>query len=310
MAAADVWYDGALVGWDEVLASPLCHAMQRGALVFDVGRMRLGTGGVRLLFRAREHIERFLRSAALIGLTVPWDGTRLLAATVETVRAASADTGDALVRWSAFVSTLEADVVPRAAARASVAIALISPEDSAQPGEPPASRAATARVWVPRDLRKAGPEVFPPQAKVSASYLGPMLAKRRALSEGFDEVVLLDGDGRVAEAPTANVFVVQAGTLTTPPTERTLAGITRDSVLALARAEGIPVAERHLSPEEIERADEAFLTATSLPVQPIASFGEHQLSAAPGPITTRIRELLLACERGRDARFASWTIAA
>jgi branched-chain amino acid aminotransferase len=283
--------------------------MQRGALVFDVGRMRLGAGGSRLLFRAREHIERFLRSAALIGLTVPWDSTRLLAATVETVRAATADTTDALVRWSAFVSTLEADVVPRAAARASVAIALISPEDSAAPGEPPPSRAATARVWVPRDLRKAGPEVFPPQAKVSASYLGPMLAKRRALSEGFDEVVLLDGDGHVAEAPTANVFVVQAGTLTTPPTERILAGITRDSVLALARAEGIPVAEAHLSPEQLERADEAFLTATSLPVQPVASFGEHRLGAAPGPLTTRIRELLLACERGRDGRFASWITA-
>jgi branched-chain amino acid aminotransferase len=309
MARADVWYDGTLSSWDGVLASPLCHAMQRGALVFDVGRVREGAGGGRLLFRPREHIERFLRSAALVGLTVPWDTASLLAATVETVRAAPAAGAGALVRWSAFVPTLEADVVPRATSRASVVIAVIAPEDSAAAGEPAPARPATARVWVPRDLRKAGPEVFPPQAKVSASYLGPMLAKRRALSEGFDEVLLLDRDGHVAEAPTANVFVVRRGTLTTPPAERVLSGITRDSVLALARAEGIPVAEAHLSPEQLEQADEAFLTATSLPVQPVASFGMRSLDAAPGPLTARIRELLLACEHGRDARFASWTVA-
>jgi branched-chain amino acid aminotransferase len=136
-----------------------------------------------------------------------------------------------------------------------------------------------------------------------------MLAKRRALAQGFDEVVLLDREGRAAEAPTANVFVAKNGTLTTPPVERVLAGITRDSVLAVARAEGIPVAEAHLSPDDLENADEAFLTATSLPVQAIASFDARTLPAgAPGPITARIRELITACEMGNDVRFADWTV--
>jgi branched-chain amino acid aminotransferase len=285
--------------------------MQRGALVFDVGRMREADGGARLLFRPRDHIERFLRSAAFVGITVPWDAEDLLSATLEVVRGAPPSSGlSALVRWSAFVPTLEGDVVPRPSARASVAIAVITPEDSAAPGEPAPIKPASVRVWVPRDLRKAGPEVFPPQAKVSASYLGPMLAKRRAMSEGFDEVVLLDREGRVAEAPTANVFVVRGGVLATPPLERVLAGITRDSVLAVARAEGIPVTETHLSPDQLEEADEAFLTATSLPVQPVAAFGAHTLGTAPGPLTTRIREHLLACEHGRDRRFRNWTVAA
>jgi branched-chain amino acid aminotransferase len=138
-----------------------------------------------------------------------------------------------------------------------------------------------------------------------------MLAKRRALAEGFDEVVLLDGDGRVAEAPTANVFVAQGGRLMTPPLERVLAGITRDSVFALARAEGIPIEEAHLSPQQLAEADEAFLTATSMPVVPIASVGERVLlpdPATPGPLTARIRELVLACELGRDPRFGSWIV--
>jgi branched-chain amino acid aminotransferase len=162
-------------------------------------------------------------------------------------------------------------------------------------------------VAIPRDTRKAGPEVFPPHAKVAASYLGPMLAKRRAVSYGYDEVVLLDREGRVAEAPTANVFAVLRGELVTPPTERVLPGITRASLLDIARAEGIPAREAHLSPEDFAGADEAFLSSTSLLVQPIASVDGTTLPAgAPGPMTARLREALRACERGADPRFVAW----
>jgi branched-chain amino acid aminotransferase len=165
------------------------------------------------------------------------------------------------------------------------------------------------RLSVPREARKAGPDVFPPQAKVAAAYLSPMLAKRRALAGGFDEIVLLDEQGRLTEAPTANVFAVKDGVLTTPPLERVLAGITRDSVLALARAEGIATREAHLSVDDLTSADEAFLTATSLPVQAIASVDGRALRAgAPGPVTVRIKEAVTACERGADARFARWVL--
>jgi branched-chain amino acid aminotransferase len=149
--------------------------------------------------------------------------------------------------------------------------------------------------------------VLPPQAKVAAAYLGPMLAKRRALAEGHDEVVLLDREGLVAEAPTANVFAVRGGELVTPTTERVLAGITRASVLDLARAEGIPAREAALSPEELASADEAFLAGTSLPVQPVVAVdGRPMRAGAPGPLTARIKALLVACERGHDGRFAHW----
>jgi branched-chain amino acid aminotransferase len=136
-----------------------------------------------------------------------------------------------------------------------------------------------------------------------------MLAKRRALAAGADEVVLLDREGRVAEAPTANVFAVKDGVLVTPPLDRVLAGITRDSILALAHAEGIPAREAHLSPQELATADEAFLAATSLPVQGIATVDGRALrDGAPGPVTRRVKEALLACERGEDPRFAAWVV--
>jgi branched-chain amino acid aminotransferase len=307
MARSRVWVDGTLVAWDDARTSVLSHGIQRGALVFDVGALRETSRGGAALFRPREHVERFLRSAVLVGLGVSWDIGELVEAAVVTARASGHE--NALVRWSAWVPSVEADVVPRAGAPASVAVAVITPEDGAGPASVAPRKPETVRVSIPRDTRKAGPEVFPPQAKVAASYLGPMIAKRRAIAGGYDEVVLLDREGRVAEAPTANVFAVRGGAILTPPTERVLAGITRDCVLAMARAEGIEAREEHLTADDLAGADEAFLAATSLPVQAIASIdGRPMRAGAPGPVAARIKALLLACERGDDARFAEWLV--
>ncbi len=299
MTPAEIWLDGALVPADDARVSVLSHAMQRGSLVFDVGSLRQGQGGRVRLFRAREHIARFLASAALIGLEVPFGADALLEATLAT--AARSHAKHALVRWSAFLALPEPDVLPREGTRPGVAIAVLPVVPPAGGSRPP------LRVSIPVGTRKAGPEVFPPQAKVAASYLGPMLAKRAAGAAGYDEVVLLDREGRVAEAPTANVFAVRDGVLVTPPLERVLAGITRDTVLALARAEGIPAREAHLSPAELAEADEVFLVATSYPVQPVASIDTQVLPKAPGPFTAHMMAAVLACERGEDPRFTAWT---
>jgi branched-chain amino acid aminotransferase len=278
--------------------------MQRGSLVFDVGAVRETPRGA-VCFRPREHIRRFLRSAATVGLEVAWGEAELLDATLEAVRRSGVRS--ALVRWSAFWPSIEADVLPRRGARASVVVAVLTPADSVEPGEAPRPKPETVRVGLSRDIRKAGPEVFPPYVKVAASYLGPMLAKRRVVADGHDEVVLLDSEGAVAEAPTANVFAVIGGALVTPTADRVLAGITRDSLLELARAEGVPAVERRLAPEELLAADEAFLAGTSLPVQAIAAIDGRPLRAgAPGPLTARMKALLVACERGEDARFERW----
>jgi branched-chain amino acid aminotransferase len=294
--------DGQLVPAEEATISVLSHAVQRGAAVFDVGALRPGANGARFLFRPMDHVLRLLRSASLVGLDVRWDADALLRGTIETARASGASS--ALVRLAAFVPTAEPDVVPRPGTRARVAIAILPSSDA---GPLPAQPRTPLRVTIPRGARKAGPEVFPPQAKVGASYLGPMLAKRHAQEQGYDEVVLLDGEGRVAEAPTANVFAVRGGELLTPALGRILPGVTRDSVLAIAGAERMVAREAHVSAEELTDADEAFLAATSYPVLGIASIdGRPMKHGAPGPVTARLLELLLACERGEDRRFAGW----
>ncbi len=289
-----LWLDGALVDSSTAGAPLMGHAAQRGSLVFDVGSFRTTPRGP-ALFRARDHVARFLRSASIVGLEVGYDADALVEAAVKVVAESGSQEG--LVRWSAFLTAREPDLVPRDH-RAHVAVAAQMLQDS--------PRSTPIRVAVFDDARKAAPAVLPPDTKAAGAYLGPMIARKRAIAAGADDVVLLDEDGDIAEAPIANVFAVVSGTLWTPPLGRILPGITRDSVLAIARAESIPVREERLPPATFASADEAFLTATSLPIAPIATVNGQPLGAAPGPITRRLIELLHRARSGEDAARERW----
>lgn len=297
-----VWMNGAVVAFRDATVSVLSHAMQRGSLVFDVGSFHATARGTKL-FRAREHVERFVRSAKIIGLALPFDADRIERAAHEAIVAAELDEG--LLRWSAFFPNMEGDLVPRDAT-ASVAVAAYAPSDTLPVGAAPKPKIERYKVAIFDDARKAGPEVFPPEAKVAAAYLGPMLARRRAIAAGADEVVLLDREGNVAEAPTANVFAVIGGAIVTPPLGRILDGITRDSAIAIARAEGLTVREEPLRPEALAAADEAFLAASSMPIAPIASINGVGMRATDAPITERLRARFVAVQADDDARFAHW----
>ena len=291
-----VWLDGEIVDLSRAAAPLMGHAIQRGSLVFDVGSFH-GTARGRALFRAPEHVARFMRSARIVGLAIPFARGTLVHAAEAVMRALPADRAEGLLRWSAFFGATESDLLPRDdATRVAVAAQLLE--------DPP--RTTPFRVATFVDCRKAAPEALSPEAKVAAAYLGPLLAKRRAIASGAEEIVLLDASGGIAEAPTANVFAVKDGALWTPPLRYVLPGITRDAVLAIARAEGISIREAPLPPDSLETADEAFLTATSFPITPIGSVNGHALAAAPGPVTTRLVERFDAIQHGRDETFASW----
>lgn len=289
-----LWLDGALIATSSATVPLMGHAPQRGSLVFDVGSFHAAHGGV-ALFRAREHVARFMRSARIVGLALRFDEEALVRAAVEVVAACGRD--DGLVRWSVLFAAAEPDLLPRdPATRVAVAAQLLE--------DPPQMKAL--RIAIFDDARKAAPDVLNPEAKVAAAYLGPMIARRRAVAEGADDVVLLDRDGNVAEAPVANVFAVVGGALWTPPLGLVLPGITRDAVIALARAEGIPVREEPLPPQALASAEEAFLTATSFPIAPIGAVNGRALAAAPGPITARLASRLTAAQRGEDPTLRTW----
>ena len=289
-----LWLDGALVNSSTAGVPLMGHAAQRGSLVFDVGSFRTTPRGP-ALFRARDHVARFLRSIAIVGLELAYDAETLVEAAARVV--AESGSAEGLVRWSAFLRAREPDLVPRDSA-AHVAVAAQTLQD------PP--RVTPLRIALFDDARKAPPEVLPPNTKAAGAYLGPMIARKRAVAAGADDVVLLDKDGDIAEAPIANAFAVVGGTLWTPPLGRILPGITRDSVLAIARAESIPVREERLPREAFASADEAFLTATSLPIAPIGAIDGRAVPSAPGPITTHLIEQLALARSGGDGAREAW----
>ena len=291
-----LWLDGTLVDSASATIPLMGHAPQRGSLVFDVGSFHPVKLGV-ALFRAREHVARFVRSAKIVGLTLAYDEEALLRAANDVVVAADRDEG--LVRWSVYFAASEPDLLPRdATTHVAVAAQLLQ--------DPP--RTKPLRIATFDDARKAAPEALSPEAKVAAAYLGPMLARRRAVAAGADDVVLLDDQGFIAESPISNVFAVRGGVLWTPPLGRVLPGITRDAVLALAAAEGIPIEESPLTREAFASADEAFLSGTSLPIASIGTIDGRELPGAPGPVTARLTARLVAAQRGEDPTFSEWLL--
>lgn len=300
-SAPRIWLDGDLI--NDASAPLMGHAVQRGSLVFDVGSFREAEDGGAMtpaLYRARDHVARFVRSTGIVGLEVPFNADALVEAAARVV----SDSGlhEGLVRWSAFYATHEPDLIPRDN-KVRVAVA-VQRHPTLQD---PAVRRPPIKVAIFDDARKAPPDVLPPNTKAAGAYLGPMLAKRRALAAGADDVILLDRDGDIAEAPIANAFAVVAGALWTPPLGLILPGITRDSVLLFARALGIHVREERLPLETFLKADEAFLTSTSLPLAPIGSVNGSPIgSGTVGPITSRLSDRIIAARRGADPERRAW----
>jgi branched-chain amino acid aminotransferase len=299
-----IWLDGALVPWEQATVHVLSHSLQRGSLIFDyMGVHETARGPA--IFRMPEHLERLRRSAELVGLPLDRDAGALGRAIVETVRA---NPGARAVKISAYLPSIEVDVVPQDP-HVAVAIAaydpirdIVLPKGGAPPYRP------TLRLRVERQRRNRRDDILPPQAKAAAQYLSPMAAKWAARRAGYDEVLLLDADGCVAEGPTTNLFWVDArGTLHTPPEDRVLHGITRLSILEIAKHDGLPAVESRVRPEEVMAAAEAFVTGTTAGVWPVESIDDQPLEGgAPGPITGRLRERLGCVVRGEDPDFESW----
>jgi branched-chain amino acid aminotransferase len=250
-------------------------------------------------------VERFLRSAELVGLPLRLDAPAIEAAILETVRA---NPGATAVKISAYLASVEVDVVPMDE-RISVAIAAYDPlQDVIQRNPGQFHFRPQLRIWIEKDRRNRRWDIVPPQAKVAANYVSPMMAKWAARKAGYDEILLVDEQGFVAEGPTTNVFLVDdAGTLRTPPEEQVLLGVTRRSILEIAKHEGIPVAESRVRPEELREAAEVFLTGTTAGVWPVESVDDRRIgNGEPGPLTTRLRERFAQVVSGRDPAFHHW----
>jgi branched-chain amino acid aminotransferase len=298
-----IWIDGRLVPWAEATVHVLSHSHQRGSLIFDYLSVHETPRGP-AVFRLDDHVQRLLASAALVGLPLRQDAAAIRAAVIEAVRA---NPGSTAVKASAYLASVEVDVVP-VDEHVTLAVAAYDPvADILRPQGAPRRGFAPLRIWIEKERRNRRPDIMPPQAKVAANYASPMAAKWAAKKRGYGEILLIDEHGFVAEGPTSNVFLVdREGTLRTPPEETVLLGVTRRSILDIAAAEGRKVVEEKFRPEALFDAAEAFITGTTAGVWPIASVDDHPLPAAPGPVSTALRERFERVVSGRDPAFERW----
>lgn len=288
------WLDGRVVDPAELHLPLLSHAAQRGSLVFDVFDVVL-VDGRPLGLAAREHVERFARSARLMELPLRFGVDELLVACASV---ASAVTGPRFVRlcvwWAgeSFAVTPAPDDIPR------VAVVCTA-------GPPLGLDTSTVRVRT-AEVVKLPPEVLPPAVKVAASYTHASLATQRARAEGFDEIVLRDLDGNLAESAVMSLLVVEGGVLRTAPDTVVLDGITRRIICELAVDEGIPVEVGPLPGELFGRADEAFFSSTSHPLWSISEVDGVPLPAAPGSVGRRLGERFETLVAGGDPLSGRW----
>jgi branched-chain amino acid aminotransferase len=300
-----IWIDGSLVPWDDATVHILSHSHARGSLVFDYMSVHPSPQGA-ALFRVDDHVARFLHSCELVGLPLRFEAAALVEACRTAVRA---NPGAKVVKLNAYLPSIEVDVVP-VDDHVTVAAAAYDPwaDVLAHKVPAPARAPRTIRLWLEKERRQRRPDIMHPHAKVAANYASPMVAKWRARQAGYDEILLVDEAGFLAEGPTTNFFLVDhEGTLRTPPESSVLLGVTRRSIIAIAEAEGRKVVEETLRPEALFEAAEAFLTGTSAGVWPIASVDEKAIgSVSPGPVSEALGARFRRITAGEDPAFADW----
>jgi branched-chain amino acid aminotransferase len=280
-----IWLDGGLVPWRDARPHVLSHALHYGSAVFEGERIYDGR-----VFRLAAHSARLIRSAQLMDFELPWTREQIDAATREVVRANGLDTG--YVRPIAWRG---AEVLGVSAIGTHIHLAIA-------PWEWPNYFGREARLRGIRltmaTFRRPSAESAPGESKACGLYIICTLEKDRAINAGFDDALMLDWKGRVAEATGANIFLVIDGRLVTPRPDNFLDGITRRAVMGLARARGIAVEERDVWPDDLSRASEVFLTGSASEITPVRELdGRHW---QVGPMTPKLIDDLAALVKRDD----------
>lgn len=292
-----IWMDGELVPWDEARVHVLVHGLHYGSGVFEGIRTYAAVDGP-AVFRLTDHIQRLLDSAKLLMMQVPYSRDELVEACKETVRANRMDS--CYVRPLVYLGYGEIGLNPLPCP---VNVSIAVWPWGAYLGEE--SLEAGVRVKV-SSWRRMDPNVNPVAAKGTGIYINSSLAKVEAVQSGYDEAILLNTHGHVAECTGENIFIVKDGILITPPlSSGALGGFTRDSIMTIARDQGVPVEERNLLRHDLYLADEAFLTGTAAEVVPIREV-DGRVIGPRGPVTKQLQGTYLDAVRGKVERYKDW----
>jgi branched-chain amino acid aminotransferase len=294
-----IWMDGKLVDWDDAQIHVLTHALHYGTGVFE-GIRAYSTARGPAIFRLPDHVRRLFRSAHLYQMEIPYSPEAMTEAILETVRAN--DREACYIRPIAYHGYGEMGLNPLFAP---IAVSIAVWEWESYLGDEAQERGATAKI---SSWKRLDHNIIPPGAKATGQYINSGLAKVEAIKAGYDECVFLNINGFVTDGTGENVFIIKERELLTPPLSAgCLDGITRDSVITIARDLGYPVSEKNLTRTDLYFADEAFFTGTAVEVCPVREVDDRQVGeGGRGPITKEIQTAFFAAAHGETSRYADW----
>ena len=297
---AKIWMDGKLIGWDEANVHVLTHTLHYGLGVFEGIRFYETSDGKTAVFRLKDHIQRLFDSAHVLTLQIPFSVDEIIRACKETVKVNGLKKG--YLRPIAFIGDGEMGLY---ATQNPIRVAIIAWEWGTYLGEEGLKNGIRAKV---SSFTRHHVNSTMNKAKACGNYLNSILAKREALKAGYEEAILLDAEGYVAEASGENIFIVKHGRVkTTPIGSSILGGITRDSVITLLEASGVKVLQERFTRDEVYLADEVFLTGTAAEITPIRELDDRRIGVGkPGPVTRQAQETFFSIVRGENPKYRDW----
>jgi len=301
--AEKIWKDGELIPWDEANVHVLTHTLHYGLGVFEGIRCYECADGRSAVFRLRDHVVRLLNSAKIGEMEIPFTVEEIERGIKETLRANRLKEG--YIRPLAIIGEGSMGVHPQ---DNPIHLFIVTWPWGAYLGEEGLRKGIRVKI---SSYTRHHVNISMTKAKICGNYVNSILAKREAVRSGYDEALLLDTEGYVCEASGENIFIVEGNVLKTPPLTSILPGITRDSIMILAKDLGLEVVEQRFTRDELYTADEAFFTGTAAEVTPIREVDDRTIGKGmAGDVTLRIQAAYFDVVKGKDewaeGRYAHW----
>jgi branched-chain amino acid aminotransferase len=294
-----IWLDGRFIDWDEANVHILTHSLHYGLGVFEGIRCYQTADGRSAVFRLPEHVRRLYDSAHINLIDVPYDAAVVQEAIVESLRLNDLDEG--YIRPLVFIGDGAMGLNP---GDNPIRVAVIAWAWGRYLGEEGMANGIRAKVST---FARHHVNAKMTNGKTCGDYVNSILAKREALLDGYDEAVMLDTQGLVSECTGENIFVVRDGAIKTPPLATILDGITRDTLIRLARDRGFDVSEAAITRDDLYVADEIFLTGTAAEVTPIREVDHRRIGEGKrGPVAEQLQNAFFDAVAGRDAQHLEW----
>ena len=294
-----IWFNGSLVPWEQANVHILTHTLHYGIGVFEGIRAYRGAGGKTAVLKLGAHIDRLFMSAHIAGIKIPYGKDEIREAVFSVLEKNSLK--EAYIRPIAFLGHGSMGLLP---VDNPVRVAVAAWVWGAYLGDDGIKNGIRTKI---SSFTRMHVNSFMTKAKICGNYVNSVLAKQEAISTGFDEALLLDAEGYVAEGSGENIFIARGGALKTPPLTSALEGITRACVIEIARDRGIPVEQQRFTRDELYTADEVFLTGTAAEITPVREVDNRMIgNGKPGEVTKGLQETFFEITRAENGKYKEW----